>query len=238
MFASKHHDHEPATATHAVQIPCGTAIIHADLTIPAGVRGIVVFAHGSGSSRKSRRNRWVASELNWGRLATLLVDLLTPEEAALDAQTGEFRFDIQLLAGRVVHAIDWVAREPAIRMLPVGLFGASTGAAAALFAAARRPDRVKAIVSRGGRVDLAESVASLVKVPTLLIVGENDRDVLRLNRHVLSLLRGARRLEIIPGASHLFEEPGELEAVAACARAWLVEHLGTIVSADTASVGW
>ena len=238
MFASKHHDHEPLTATHAVQIPCGTAIIHADLTIPAGARGIVIFAHGSGSSRKSRRNRWVASELNWGRLATLLVDLLTPDEAALDAQTGEFRFDIHLLAGRVVHAIDWVGREPAIRMLPVGLFGASTGGAAALVAAARRPDRVKAIVSRGGRVDLAESVASLVKVPTLLIVGENDPDVLTLNRHVLSLLQGDRGLEIIPGASHLFEEPGALEAVAACARAWLVEHLEKAVSAGAGSVGW
>lgn len=238
MFASKHHDHEPLTATHAVQIPCGTTIIHADLTIPAGARGIVAFAHGSGSSRTSRRNRWVASELNWGRLATLLVDLLTPDEAARDARTGEFRFDIQLLAGRVVHAIDWVAREPAIRMLPVGLFGASTGAAAALFAAVRRPDRVRAIVSRGGRVDLAESVLSLVQVPTLLIVGENDPEVLTLNRRVLPLLRGARRLEIIPGASHLFEETGALEAVATCARAWLVEHLAKMVSVGTGSVGW
>ena len=238
MLTSKHYDHEPLTARHAVQIPCGTAIIHADLTIPAGARGIVVFAHGSGSSRTSRRNRWVASELNGGRLATLLVDLLTTDEAALDAQTGELRFDIQRLAGRVVHAIDWVAREPAIRMLPVGLFGASTGAAAALFAAVRRPDRVKAIVSRGGRVDLAESVASLVKAPTLLIVGENDPDVLKLNRHALPLLRGARRLEIIPGASHVFEEPGALEAVAACARAWLVEHLEKAVSAGAGSIGW
>jgi putative phosphoribosyl transferase len=238
MFASTHHNHEPLTATHAVQIPCGTAIIHADLTIPAGARGIVIFAHGSGSSRKSRRNRWVASELNWGRLATLLVDLLTPDEAALDARTGQFRFDIQLLARRVVHAIDWVAREPAIRLLPLGLFGASTGAAAALIAAERRPDRVNAIVSRGGRVDLAESVASRVKVPTLLIVGENDPDVLTLNRHALSLLHGDRELEIIPGASHLFEEPGALEAVAACARAWFVEHLEKAVSAGAGRVGW
>lgn len=238
MFASKHHDHEPLMATHAVQIPCGTAIIHGDLTIPAGARGIVIFAHGSGSSRTSRRNQSVAAELNWGRLATLLVDLLTPDEAARDARTGELRFDIQLLAGRVVHAIDWVAREPSIRMLPVGLFGASTGAAAALFAAVRRPDRVRAIVSRGGRVDLAESVASLIKVPTLFIVGENDPDVLRMNHHALPLLRGARRLEIIPGASHLFEEPGTLEAVAASARAWLVEHLEKVVSAGNASVGW
>lgn len=238
MFASRHHDHEPLTATHAVQIPCGTAIIHGDLTIPAGARGIVVFAHGSGSSRTSRRNQSVATELNWGRLATLLVDLLTPDEAARDAQTGALRFDIQLLAGRVVQAIDWIAREPAIRMLPVGLFGASTGAAAALFAAVRRPDRVKAIVSRGGRVDLAESVTSLVKVPTLLIVGENDHEVLKLNRHALPLLCGARRLEIIPAASHLCKEPGALEAVATCARAWLVEHLEKVVSGGTGNVGW
>ena len=238
MYASRHDNREPMTATHEVQIPCGTAIINADLTIPAGARGIVIFAHGSGSSRTSRRNRWVASELNWGRLATLLVDLLTPDEAALDAQTGEFRFDIQLLARRVVHAIDWVSHEPAIRLLPLGLFGASTGAAAALFAAARRPDRVKAIVSRGGRVDLADSVLTLLDVPTLLIVGENDPDVLTLNRHTLSLLRGDRRLEIIPGASHLFEEPGALEAVATCARAWFVEHLEKAVAAGAGSVGW
>jgi pimeloyl-ACP methyl ester carboxylesterase len=238
MYASRHRNHEPPTATHAVRIACGTAIIHADLTVPTGARGIVVFAHGSGSSRTSRRNRWVASELNRGRLAALLVDLLTPDEAALDAQTGEFRFDIQLLARRVVHAIDWVAREPAIRMLPLGLFGASTGAAAALFAAVGRPDRVKAIVSRGGRVDLAESVLSLVNAPTLLIVGENDPDVLKLNRHALALLRCDRRLEIIPAASHLFEEPGALEAVAGSARAWLAERLAKEVSAGAGSVGW
>lgn len=238
MSASRHHNHEPVTATHAVQIPTGRVVIHADLTIPVGARGLVIFAHGSGSSRKSRRNQWVASELNWGREATLLVDLLTPDEAALDAQTGDFRFDIQLLARRVIDAIDWTARELPVRTLPLGLFGASTGAAAALFAAARRADRVKAVVSRGGRPDLAESVLTLVEAPTLLIVGENDRDVLALNQHALSLLRGERRLEIIPGASHLFEEPGALEAVAACARGWFVEHFGKVVTAETASFGW
>jgi putative phosphoribosyl transferase len=238
MYASRQLEHEPLTATHAVQIACGTAIIHADLTIPADARGIVVFAHGSGSSRKSRRNRWAASELNRGGLAALLVDLLTPDEATLDAQTGKFRFDIQLLARRVVHAIDWVAREPATRMLPLGIFGASTGAAAALLAAVRRPDRVKAIVSRGGRVDLAERMLLLVNAPTLLIVGENDPDVLKLNRHALSLLRGDRRLEIIPGASHLFEEPGTLAAVARCARAWLVEHLEKVSVPGAGNVGW
>ena len=237
MNAPRHHNHEPIIATHAVAIPSGKVVIHGDLTIPVGARGIVVFAHGSGSSRMSRRNRWVAAELNWGRMATLLVDLLTADEAALDQRTGEFRFDIQLLSRRVVDAIDWVGREPALRTLPLGVFGASTGAAAALFAAARRPNRVKAVVSRGGRPDLAESVLSLVNAPTLLIVGENDPDVLTLNRHALSLLRGDRRLDIIPGASHLFEEPGALEAAASCARAWFVEHLGKVVSVGEA-VGW
>lgn len=237
MNPSRHHDHEPPTATHEVEIAAGTSVIHADLTIPTGARGIVVFAHGSGSSRTSARNQWVAAELNWGRLATLLVDLLTPMEAVRDAQTGEFRFDIQLLARRVVAAIDWVVREPVLRRLPLGLFGASTGAAAALFAAARRPDRVNAVVSRGGRPDLAESVLSLVDAPTLLIVGENDVDVLTLNRHALTLLGGDRRLDVIPGASHLFEEPGALEAVAACARGWFVEHLAKVVTAG-ANSGW
>lgn len=238
MNVPRYHGHELLPATPAVLIPCATTIIHADLTIPVGARGIVVFAHGSGSSRKSRRNRWVASELTRERLATLLVDLLTPNEAARDEATGEFRFDIELLADRVVHAIDWVAHEPAIRMLPLGLFGASTGAAAALVAAAARPDRVKAIVTRGGRVDLAKSALSQVKAPTLLIVGENDPDVLKLNRHTLSLLHGDRRLEIVPGASHLFEEPGALEAVAVCARAFLVEHLEKVVSVGAGGDGW
>lgn len=239
MDVLRDHSHEPPPATHAVTIPSGTAVIHGDLTIPAGARGLVIFAHGSGSSRTSRRNQWVASELNWGREATLLLDLLTPAEAARDERTGEHRFDIQLLARRVVDAIDWVTREPPpIRTLPIGLFGASTGAAAALFAAARRPNRVKAVVSRGGRADLAESVLTLVDVPTLLIVGENDPDVLALNQRALSLLRGERRLEIIPGASHLFEEPGALEAVAACARGWFVEHLEKAAAADAGSFAW
>ncbi len=238
MYATKHYDDAPLTATRAVRIPYGAAIINADLTIPASASGIVVFADGSGRGRTSRRNQWVASQLNEGGLATLLVDLLTPDDAALDAQTGAFRSDIQMLARRVVHAIDWAAREPAIRMLPLGLFGESTGAAAALLASVQRPDRVKAIVSRGGRVDLAEEVLSLVHVPTLFIVGENDRDVLKLNRHALSLLRGDRRLEIVGGASHLFAEPGALEAVALYARAWLVEHLEKVGPAGAGSVGW
>jgi dienelactone hydrolase len=230
MGTPRHESPDSAANAHPVRIPSGKTVIDADLTIPGSARGIVIFAHGSGSSRSSRRNQWVASELNRGQEATLLVDLLTPDEAALDMNTGELRFDIQLLAQRVADAIDWVAREPAIRALPIGLFGASTGAAAALFAAAWRSERVKAVVSRGGRPDLAESVLSRIEVPTLLIVGENDPEVLTLNQHALSLLHGERLLEVVPGASHLFEEPGALEAVASLAREWFVEHLGKVVA--------
>jgi putative phosphoribosyl transferase len=208
--------------THDVLIPSGPVTVHADLTIPANARSVVIFAHGSGSSRASRRNRWVASELNSRRHATLLVDLLTGEEAALDQETD---------------AIAWVDREPGIRELPIGLFGASTGAAAALFAAARRASRVKAVVSRGGRPDLAESVLTVVEAPTLLIVGENDPDVLALNRAALSHLRTDRRLTIIPGASHLFEEPGALEAAAAAAAAWFDRHLGNALAVGVESFG-
>ena len=225
MDTFRHEARDSNTVTDPVQIPSGSAVIQADLTIPLGARGLVVFAHGSGSSRTSRRNKWVASELQWAREATLLADLLTPAEAARDERTGEHRFDIQLLARRVVDVIDWAGREPAVRSLPLGLFGASTGAAAALFAAARRADRVKAVVSRGGRPDLAESVLTLVEVPTVLIVGENDPDVLALNQRALTLLRGERMLEIVPGATHLFEEPGTLEDVARLARDWFGRYL-------------
>jgi pimeloyl-ACP methyl ester carboxylesterase len=232
------HEGGDSMPTRAVRIPSGTAVVDADLTIPLAARGIVIFAHGSGSSRSSGRNRRVASELQWSREATLLVDLLTPDEAALDERTSELRFDIQLLARRVIDAIDWVAREPAIRSLPIGLFGASTGAAAALFAAVRRPKRVHALVLRGGRPDLAATILSQIDVPTLLIVGENDRDVLALNQRALSSLRGKRRLDIVPGASHLFEEPGALEAVASSARGWFIEHLDKAVVADGGRFGW
>ena len=238
MDPHRHATHDPAPLVDPVQIPSGSAIIHADLTIPLGARGLVIFVHGSGSSRLSRRNKWVASELQWGREATLLVDLLTPAEAARDERTAEHRFDIQLLARRVVDVIDWAGREPALRALPLGLFGASTGAAAALFAAARRPERVKAVVSRGGRPDLAESVLTLVDAPTLLIVGENDADVLALNQRALSQLGGERLLEIVPGATHLFEEPGTLEAVATFAREWFVRHLGGVSGVDATTSGW
>ena len=234
MDAFRQPPHHSAHATHQVRIPAGAATIHADLTIPASARGIVLFAHGSGSSRFSQRNRWVASELQWGRLATLLIDLLTDEEASRDRLTGEFRFDIQLLARRVVNAVDWAAREPATGSLPIGLFGASTGAAAALFAAVRRPNDVRAVVSRGGRPDLAVSALPLVDAPTLLVVGENDPDVLALTREALSHLKCPSRLDVVPGASHLFEEPGALEAVAALAREWFVKHLHQSTLADAA----
>ena len=238
MDTFKHEIGDSVPTSDPVQIPSGTAVVRADLTIPLGARGLVVFVHGSGSSRTSRRNKWVASELQWAREATLLVDLLTPAEATRDERTGEHRFDIQLLGRRVVDVIDWVAREPALRSLPLGLFGASTGAAAALFAASRRRDRVKAVVSRGGRPDLAESTLSFVDAPTLLIVGENDPDVLALNQRALSQLRGERLLEIVPGASHLFKEPGALEAVAAAAREWFVKYLGTPILSDAHGFGW
>lgn len=237
MNTFRHSTHS-VHATHQVRVPADAAVIHADLTVPIAARGLVLFAHGSGSSRFSQRNRWVASELHNDRLATLLVDLLTDEEASRDQLTGEFRFDIPLLARRVVHAIDWLVREPTTGAFPIGLFGASTGAAAALFAAVSRPRHVRAVVSRGGRPDLAESALPLVKAPTLLIVGGNDPEVVALNRAALARLKCDRVLEIVPDASHLFEEPGKLEAVAALARQWFVKHLDHAAMADVQGVGW
>ena len=230
--------HPSTHATHEVHVPAGAATNHADLTLPMSARGLVLFAHGSGSSRFSRRNRWVASELHNDRLATLLVDLLTDEEATRDEQTRELRFDIQLLAQRVVHALDWIVREPRTGLLPIGLFGASTGAAAALIAAVNRPRHVHAVVSRGGRPDLAASALPLVKAPTLLIVGGNDPEVLALNRAALARLQCERKLEIVPGATHLFEEAGTLASVAALARNWFVSHLEGAVAPELTGGGW
>jgi putative phosphoribosyl transferase len=230
--------HPSTHATHEVHVPAGAATIHADLTIPISARGLVLFAHGSGSGRFSRRNRWVASELRHDRLATLLVDLLTNEEASRDDRTGEFRFDIELLAQRVIHAIDRIVREPRTGIFPIGLFGASTGAAAALIAAVARSRHVHAVVSRGGRPDLAASALPLVKAPTLLIVGGNDPEVLALNRAALARMKCDRKLEIVPGASHLFEEPGTLASVAALARNWFVSHLAHAVTSELAGGGW
>jgi len=209
-----------------VRIPAGEALLAGDLIMPASAKGIVLFAHGSGSSRHSPRNVWVASRLSREGLATLLFDLLTAEEEARDAHTREHRFDIALLAQRLAHAARWLDAQPDLRELPLGFFGASTGSAAALVAAALLGDRVRAIVSRGGRPDLA-GVATLARItaPTLLIVGGHDDEVIELNRQAEAHLRCERRLAIVPGASHLFEEPGALAQVAALASEWLVEYL-------------
>jgi dienelactone hydrolase len=209
----------------AVEIPTDGVVLQGDLTVPPDARGVVVFAHGSGSGRFSPRNRAVADVLVQAGLATLLMDLLTEGEEVVDLRTRQLRFDIGLLGRRVVGTIDWLAADPTAKELPVGCFGASTGAAAALIAAAERPERVAAVVSRGGRPDLAGEALRRVTAPTLLIVGGRDVDVLRLNREAMALLPGKARLETVPGATHLFEEPGALERVAVLARDWFVRHL-------------
>jgi putative phosphoribosyl transferase len=218
-----------ASRSHAeerpVQISIDSVMLDGDLSIPHGTRGIVVFAHGSGSSRHSPRNRSVAHVLHDGGLATLLFDLLTPAEEAMDLHTAHLRFDIDLLARRLAGATDWLAQQPETTALRVGYFGASTGGGAALVAAAEHPEAVGAVVSRGGRPDLAGSALVRVRAPTLLIVGGQDSQVIALNRQALAQLRTETRLEIIPGATHLFEEPGALEEVARLARHWFLRHL-------------
>jgi dienelactone hydrolase len=214
-------------AERPVSIPAGSALLQGDLVIPDGAAGIVIFAHGSGSSRHSRRNRYVASALQAENLATLLMDLLTSEEESIDEQTGHLRFDIDLLADRLVAATDWLETLPETRTLRVGYFGASTGAGAALVAAADRPERVAAVVSRGGRPDLTGTALTRVRAPTLLMVGGRDPAVLRLNQEALASLRAEAKLEIVPGATHLFEESGALEAVAQLAGRWFGKYLGT-----------
>lgn len=215
----------PASGTREVTIPVGAVQLNGTLSGPARPRGLVLFAHGSGSSRFSPRNRHVASILHRHGLATLLFDLLTADEEVLDAQTAELRFDIDLLASRLVAATDWARRFPETRDLPIGYFGSSTGAAAALVAAAERPSAVSAIVSRGGRPDLAWDHLDRVRAPTLLIVGGEDHAVIELNRRAYSRLAELRRLIVIPGATHLFEEPGALDKVAHLAGDWLGQHL-------------
>ncbi|MBI3282000.1 MAG: dienelactone hydrolase family protein [Acidobacteria bacterium] len=187
---------------------------------------MVVFAHGSGSSRQSSRNRYVAGALRQGSLGTLLMDLLTRDEEAVDLRTAHLRFDIPLLAERLVHATDWLLAQPETRELKIGYFGASTGGGAALVAAARRPGRVGAIVSRGGRPDLAKASLAEVRAPTLLIVGGDDVPVIEMNRSAYQDLTCEKEMQIVPGASHLFEEPGALEQVADLARRWFERHLG------------
>ena len=208
---------------HAVQIP--PLGLSGDLVVPAHATGVVLFAHGSGSGRHSTRNRYVAGVLQEGGLGTLLLDLLTTAEEQVDLQTRHLRFDIPLLAGRLLEATDWLQREPSTRGLPIGYFGASTGGGAALLAAAERPAEVGAVVSRGGRPDLAGIALAQVKAPTLLIVGGDDYEVIRLNRFALGEMQCQKQLSIVPGASHLFEEPGTLEQVSAMALKWFREHL-------------
>ena len=211
---------------HPLRIPVGGVTLAADLNLPTAATALVLFAHGSGSSRFSPRNRRVAKRLNSAALATVLADLLTPEEEVADAPTGEHRFDIHLLAERLVGLIDWLRVQAPTAELPVGCFGASTGAAAALAAAAQRPDVIGAVVSRGGRPDLAGAeVLQQVRAPTLLIVGGNDPPVLDLNRQALTLLPGEKELIIVPRATHLFEEAGALDTVALRARDWFLRHL-------------
>lgn len=213
------------TEVMPVRIQAGAVELDGDLCIPDEASGLVLFAHGSGSSRHSPRNRFVAGQLQEAGIATLLMDLLTSEEEEEDAYSGEFRFDIDLLARRLVDATFWVAEQEATATLRVGYFGASTGAAAALIAAASLPDHVAAVVSRGGRPDLAARALARVKAPTLLIVGGDDPLVLELNRQAYAQLRCEKRLEVVEGASHLFEEPGTLEMVAELARDFFLEKL-------------
>ncbi|HET9109245.1 MAG TPA: alpha/beta family hydrolase [Ktedonobacterales bacterium] len=208
-----------------VHVSAGPVTLEGALGIPTGAQGIVLFAHGSGSSRHSPRNRYVAQALREAGLATLLFDLLTTDEEAVDMMTAQLRFDISLLAERLVSATDWVSANAATRRLKIGYFGASTGAAAALVAAAERPSVVSAIVSRGGRPDLAGDALPRVEAPTLLIVGGLDDIVIELNQQALAQLRAEKRLQIVPGATHLFEEPGTLEQVARLARQWFTRHL-------------
>lgn len=223
---------KPGGEEQLVRVEAGRVKLEGNLNLPEESRGIVLFAHGSGSSRHSPRNRYVARVLNEAKLATLLVDLLTTDEEAIDLQTAHLRFDIGLLAGRLVGATDWLTQYPDTRALRIGYFGASTGAAAAIVAAAQRPDAVGAVVSRGGRPDLAGPALARVRAPTLLIVGGNDVEVIELNRRALALLRCEKRLEIVPGATHLFEEPGALEEVARLAREWFERYL---IPADASS---
>jgi putative phosphoribosyl transferase len=216
---------EPAPGSRTVVVPAGEVVLEGDLAVPGGSRGLVLFAHGSGSSRHSPRNRSVAEKLQGAGLATLLMDLLTSEEESLDVRTAHLRFDISMLAERLVAAVDWLKGRSTTADLRVGLFGASTGAGAALVASAERPDDVAAVVSRGGRPDLAGPALERVRAPTLLIVGGLDAAVIEMNREAMARMAGDVRLEVVPGATHLFEEPGTLDEVARLASEWFVRRL-------------
>jgi dienelactone hydrolase len=217
-----------------VSMPAGEVSLEGTLGVPDGAGGIVLFAHGSGSSRFSPRNRFVARTLRDARLGTLLLDLLSPAEEEIDEITRHHRFDIPMLAQRLVVAIDWLATQSSTATLPVGLFGASTGGGAALVAAAERPRRVAAVVSRGGRPDLAADALPYVEAATLLIVGGRDEAVIAMNQDARARMRSRVELRIVPGATHLFEERGALDQVAAMARDWLVEHLRASTVAGSA----
>jgi putative phosphoribosyl transferase len=207
-----------------VSIPAGRAILAGNLAIPEAATALVLFVHGSGSSRYSRRNQFVALTLNKVGLATLLFDLLTPEEELIDSRTAELRFDIDLLAERLVHATSWAKQQAQTRDLGIGYFGSSTGGGAALVAAAQLPEDIDAVVSRGGRPDLAGESLPKVKAPTLLIVGGEDHVVIDLNRKARAQMKCEAKIEIVPGATHLFEEPGALERVAELASDWFLLH--------------
>ena len=227
-----------ATIRRSIGIGAGGVTLEGDLVVPADPKGIVLFAHGSGSSRHSSRNRYVASALNGAGFGTLLLDLLTRQEEIDEAQTGHLRFDIAFLAERLVYALKWLRAQPETAYLPAGLFGASTGAGAALVAASEFPDGIRAVVSRGGRPDLAGDFLLTVQAPTLLIVGGNDIPVIELNKLAMERLRTEHKLVIVPGATHLFEEPGTLEQVAHLAGEWFSRHLsGTPAPAQSRGAG-
>jgi putative phosphoribosyl transferase len=222
----------------AVTIPVGNLVLHADLVVPAAAIGIELFAHGSGSSRNSPRNRAVAAALHHAHFATLLLDLLTLEEERIDSTTAEFRFDIPLLARRLAAATLWVRENPQLGALPIGYFGASTGAAAALVAAAQLKGVVSAVVSRGGRPDLAGTALAEVRAPTLLIVGGYDQPVIDMNREARTRMRATTAFEIVPRATHLFEEPGAMEQVTQLARVWFEQHLARQAVTPGTRSGW
>ena len=210
---------------NVIRIPVDSDFIEGNLRVPAGAKGVVLFAHGSGSSRFSQRNQYVANVLNDAEIATLLIDLLTKDEEEVDMRTRQFRFDIGLLTERLLSAAEWLNRNSRTRNLKLGIFGSSTGAAAALIAAAKLPGDVAAVVSRGGRPDLAMEHLAEVRAPSLFIVGGRDTVVIDLNKKAIGQVSAEKKLEIVPGATHLFEEPGKLEEVAKLATAWFLKHL-------------
>lgn len=219
--------HFTVDTEHPIIIPSDNVHLDGLLHIPKDARGVVLFAHGSGSSRFSTRNQYVARILNEAKLATLLFDLLTPEEEKIDMKTRELRFDIEFLASRLIDATDWCSRQLVTHKLTIGYFGASTGGGAALVAATKKSQAVKAVVSRGGRPDLAGDALPLVEVPTLLIVGGNDEPVIEMNQTALLKMHCIKQLEIVRGATHLFEEPGTLNEVARLATSWFSRYLTT-----------